>query len=170
MFFLLRLSLWTIFYIGPMMLSCWLTWYIWFKVDRFSHVDQFGNFIYKNKNWVLGLISLSSILPEPYDTIHLKKKPHALSLGYMLSSIKFCDPLWFYFVYAFDLRFYAQMNLVLLKYYLTIVLKKERDEKMACQRSMTQKREREREKMACQRSMTQQIKSDMKRSMYLSVH
>ena len=37
------------------------------------------------------------------------------------------------------------MNLVLLKYCLTIVLKKERDEKMACQRSMTQKRERERE-------------------------
>ena len=63
----------------------------------------------------------------------------------MLSSIKFCDPLWFYFVYAFDLRFYAQMNLVLLKYCLTIVFKKniERDEKMACQRSMTQKKERE---------------------------
>ena len=39
------------------------------------------------------------------------------------------------------------MNLVLLKYCLTIVLKKrERDEKMACQRSMTQKRERERER------------------------
>ena len=39
------------------------------------------------------------------------------------------------------------MNLVLLKYCLTIVFKKEiereRDEKMACQRSMTQKRERE---------------------------
>ena len=69
-----------------------------------------------------------------------------MSLGYMLSLIKFCDPLWFYFVYAFDLRFYAQMNLVLLKYCLTIVLKKrERDEKMACQRSMTQKkREKER--------------------------
>ena len=41
------------------------------------------------------------------------------------------------------------MNLVLLKYCLTIVFKKERerDEKMACQRSMTpKKREREREK------------------------
>ena len=39
------------------------------------------------------------------------------------------------------------MNLVLLKYCLTIVFKKrERDEKMACQRSMTQKRERERER------------------------
>ena len=66
------------------------------------------------------------------------------------------------------------MNLMLLKYYLTIVFKRERererkrDEKMACQRSMTQKKERE--KMACQRSMTQQIKSDMKRSMYLSAH
>ena len=35
------------------------------------------------------------------------------------------------------------MNLVLLKYCLTIVFKKkERDEKMACQRSMTQKKER----------------------------
>ena len=34
------------------------------------------------------------------------------------------------------------MNLMLLKYYLTIVFKKkrERDEKMACQRSMTQKK------------------------------
>jgi len=43
------------------------------------------------------------------------------------------------------------MNLMLLKYCLTIVFKK---------------KERERdEKMACQRSMTQQIKSDMKRSM-----
>ena len=37
------------------------------------------------------------------------------------------------------------MNLVLLKYYLTMLFeKKERDEKMACQRSMIQKRERER--------------------------
>ena len=38
------------------------------------------------------------------------------------------------------------MNLMLLKYSLTIVFKKKRekkrDEKMACQRSMTQKRER----------------------------
>ena len=62
------------------------------------------------------------------------------------------------------------MKPMLLKYCLTIVFKKkvrERDEKMACQRSMTQKKEK---KMACQRSMTQQIKSDMKRSMYLSVH
>ena len=44
-------------------------------------------------------------------------------------SIKFCDPLWFYFVYTFDLRFYAQMNLVLLKYCLTIVFKKKREMK-----------------------------------------
>ena len=35
--------------LAPMMLSCWLMWYVWFKVVRFSHVDQFGNFIYKNK-------------------------------------------------------------------------------------------------------------------------
>ena len=69
-----------------------------------------------------------------------------MSLDYMLSLIKFCDPLWFHIVYALDLRFYVQMNFVLLKYCLTIVLKKERDEKMACQRSMTQKRERERER------------------------
>ena len=36
------------------------------------------------------------------------------------------------------------MNIMLLKYCLTIVFKKrkKRDEKMACQRSMTQKRER----------------------------
>ena len=96
----------------------------------------------------------------------------------MLSSIKFCDPLWFYIVYAFDLRFYAQMNLVLLKYRLTIVLKKEREMKRwhakkhdpKRERERGKEREREREKMACQRSMTQQIKSDMKRSMYLSVH
>ena len=45
------------------------------------------------------------------------------------------------------------MNLMLLKYCLTIVFKK---------------RERERdEKMACQRRMTQQIKLDMKRSMFI---
>jgi len=56
------------------------------------------------------------------------------------------------------------MKPMLLKYCLTRVFKKkERDGKMACQRSMTPKKERE--KMACQRSMTQQIKSDMKRSM-----
>ena len=94
-----------------------------------------------------------------------------MSLGYKLSLIKFCDPSWFYFVYALDSRLYIQMKPMLLKYYLTIVFKRERerererkrDEKMACQRSMTQKKERE--KMACQRSMTQQIKSDMRRSM-----
>ena len=61
-----------------------------------------------------------------------------MSLGYMLSLIKFCDPSWFYSIYALDLRFYVQMNLVLLKYYLTIVFKerereREREEKMACQ-------------------------------------
>ena len=39
------------------------------------------------------------------------------------------------------------MRPMLLKYCLTIVLKKrERDEKMACQRSMTQKKERENER------------------------
>ena len=129
-----------------MMLSCWLTWYVWFKVVRLFHVDQSGNFIYK-KNWILGLISLSTILPEPYDTIHLKK-PHALSLGYMLSSIKFCDPAWFCSDYALDFRFYVQMNHVLLKYCLAMFIRKKRerkrDEKMACQRSMTQKKREKR--------------------------
>ena len=95
-----------------------------------------------------------TILPKPY-VFHLKNHM-PMSLGYMLSLIKFCDSSWFYFVYTLDWRLYIQMNLMLLKYYLTIVFKE---------------RERERdEKMACQRSMTQQIKSDMKRSMYLSVH
>ena len=66
-----------------------------------------------------------------------------MSLGYMLSLIKFCDPSWFYSIYILGLRFYVQMNLVLLKYCLTVVVKKrerERDRKMACQRSMTQKK------------------------------
>ena len=49
-----------------------------------------------------------------------------MSLGYMLSFIKFCDPSWFYSIYALDLRFYVQMNLVLLEYCLTIVFKKKR--------------------------------------------
>ena len=59
----------------------------------------------------------------------LEKKSHAMSLGYMLSLIKFCDPSWFYSIYALDLRFYVQMNLVLLKYCLTIVLKKRERER-----------------------------------------
>ena len=51
---------------------------------------------------------------------------------------------------------------MLLKYCLTIVFKereRERDEKMACQRGMNQKKERE--KMACQRSMTQKKREKM---------
>jgi hypothetical protein len=89
-----------------------------------------------------------SLYPPSYQShTILSTRKKKLSLGYVLSSIKFCDPLWFYFIYAFDLRCYAQMNLVLLKYCLRIVFKKrERDEKMACQRSMTPKKEREREK------------------------
>ena len=65
-----------------------------------------------------------------------------------MSLIKFSDPSWFYSVYALDLRFYVQMNPVLLKHCLTMLSKKkrERDEKKACQRSMTQERERERER------------------------
>ena len=36
------------------------------KVVRLFHVDQSGIFSYKNENKVLGLISLSTMLPEPY--------------------------------------------------------------------------------------------------------
>ena len=50
-----------------------------------------------------------------------------ISLGYKLSLIKFCDPSWFYFVYALDSRLYIQMKPMLLKYYLTIVFKRERE-------------------------------------------
>ena len=85
------------------------------------------------------------MLPKPHDTIHLKN-PMLYLLTTWLSLIKFCDPSWFCSVYALDLRFYVQMNLVLLKHCLTMLSKKKRDEKKACQRSMTQKRERERER------------------------
>ena len=79
------------------------------------------------------------MLPEPY------KNPMLCLSATWLSLIKFCDPSWFCSVYTLDLRFYVQMNLVLLKHCLTMLSKKrERDEKKACQRSMTQKRERER--------------------------
>ena len=61
---------------------------------------------------------------------------------------------------------------MLYKYYLKMVLKKRRGKDGMPKKHDPKKRgrEREREKMACQRSMTQQIKSDMKRSMYLSMH
>ena len=58
------------------------------------------------------------------------EKSHDMSLGYMLSLIKFCDPSWFYSIYALDLRFYVQMNLVLLKYCLTMLFKKNREREM----------------------------------------
>ena len=61
------------------------------------------------------------------------------------------------------------MNLMLLKYCLTLVFKKEREMKNGMPKKHDPKK-REREKMACQRSMTQQIKLDMKSSVYLSVH
>ena len=55
-----------------------------------------------------------------------------------------------------------------------VIEKKERDEKKACQRSMTPKereRERERErKDGMPKKHDPAIKPDMKRSMYLSVH
>ena len=46
---------------------------------------------------------------------------------------------------------------------------RKRDEKMACQRSMTQKKERE-GKDGMPKKHDPAIKSDMKMSMYLSVH
>ena len=62
------------------------------------------------------------------------------------------------------------MNLMLVKYCLTIVFKKKREREMKRWHAKEAwPKKREREKMACQRSMTQQIKSDMKRSMYLSI-
>ena len=65
------------------------------------------------------------------------------------------------------------MNHVLLKYCLTMLIEKKEREKMACQRSMTQKTERERErerKDGMPKKHDPAITSDMKRSMYLSVH
>ena len=47
-----------------------------------------------------------------------------MSLGYMIELDQICDLSWFCSVYAFDLRFYVQMNLVLLKYYLTMLFEK----------------------------------------------
>ena len=89
-----------------------------------------------------------SLYPASYQShmiLSTWKKTHGLSLGYMLSSVKFCDPFWFYFVYAFDLRFYAQMNLVLLKYCLTIVFKKKREMKRwHAKEAWPQKKKRER--------------------------
>ena len=158
------------------MLSCWLTWYVWFKVVRLFHVDQFGNFLFiKTKTKFLVL----SLYPPCYQSHMIrstwKKNPMLCLLATWLSLIKFCDPSWFCSVYALDLRFYVQMNLVLLKYCLTMLFeKKEKEREMkrwhAKEAWPKKKSEREREKMACQRSMTQQIKPDMKRSMYLSVH
>ena len=68
------------------------------------------------------------MLPEPYDTIHLKN-PMLYLLATWLSLIKFCDPSWFCSVYALDLRFYVQMNLVLLKHCLTMLSKKRERER-----------------------------------------
>ena len=145
-----------------MILSCWLAWYVWFKVVHLSHVDQSGNFIYKNKIefmvFPLYILSYQSHMLSTWNPMHM-------SLGYMLSLIKFCDPSWFYSIYALDLRLYVQMNLMLLKYCLT-----RWKDGMPKKHDPKKKREkREKEKMACQRSMTLPIKSDMKGSMYLSV-
>ena len=61
------------------------------------------------------------MLPEPY------KNPMLCLSATWLSLIKFCDPSWFCSVYALDLRFYVQMNLVLLKHCLTMLSKKKRE-------------------------------------------
>ena len=57
------------------------------------------------------------------------------------------------------------MNLVLLKYYLTIVLKKrerKRDEKMACQRIMTQKKRERKDGMPKKHDPANKIKYEKK--------
>ena len=153
MFFMPRLSLWTISYRTP-----------WCLVVRLSHVDQSGNFVYKNKTEFM--IFLFTHHPTRATCYLPLEKSHAMSLGYKLSLIKFCDPSCFYFVYALDSRLYIQMKPMLLKYYLTIVFKKkEREKRWHAKEAWPKKRERERGKMAYQRSMNQQINSDMKRSM-----
>ena len=78
-------------------------------------------------------------------------------------------PIMICFVYALEKRLYAQMKPMLLKYCLQIVLKKREREMKRWHAKEAWPKKKERGKMACQRSMTQQIKSDMKRSMYLSV-
>ena len=61
------------------------------------------------------------------------------------------------------------MNHVLLKYCLTILIEKKKErEKMACQRSMTQKKRERKDGMPKKHDPA--IKSDMKRSIYLSMH
>jgi hypothetical protein len=55
--------------------------------------------IRKIKFMVFSFVYLS--LPEPYDTFHLKNHLH-MSLDYVLSSIKFCDPSWLYSIYVLD--------------------------------------------------------------------
>ena len=109
-----------------------------------------------------------SLYPSCYQS-HIKIPCYVSRLH---SLIKFCDPSWFCSVYTLDLRFYVVINLVLLKYCLTMLFKKiERERwKDSMPKKHDPKKEWEREKMACQRSMTQQIKLDMKRSMCLSVH
>jgi len=60
------------------------------------------------------------MLQEPY------KNSMLCLLATWLSLIKFCDPSWFCSVYALDLRFYVQMNRVLHKYCLTMLIEKKR--------------------------------------------
>ena len=70
-------------------------------------------------------------------------------LATWLSLIKFCDPSWFCSVYALDLRFYVQMNRVLLKYCLTMLIKKKerkREDGMPKKHNPKKRKEREREK------------------------
>ena len=82
------------------------------------------------------------MLPEPY------KNPMLCLSATWLSLIKFCDPSWFCSVYALDLRFYVQMNLVLLKHCLTMLSKKKRErwKEGMPKKHDPKKRERERER------------------------
>ena len=141
------------------MLSCWLTWHVWLKLFVSFMLTSLGFLVKKTTTTKFLVLSL---YPPCYQS-HIKIPCYVSRLHDWAWSnfVTHCS------VYALDLRFYVQINLMLLKHCLTMLSKKrrERDEKKACQRSMTQKereREREREKMACQRSMAQWINSDIK--------
>ena len=80
------------------------------------------------------------MLPEPY------KNSMLCLLATWLSLIKFCDPSWFCSVYALDLRFYVQMNRVLLKYCLTMLIEKKRKKERRWHAKEAWPKKREREK------------------------
>ena len=83
-----------------------------------------------------------------------------MSFDIILTSTKFRDPLRLYFVYIHyqGLRAQLKINAPSVLNDNRIKRKKREREKMACQRSITQKNGEIREKGACQRSMTQKNK------------